>query len=370
MGKDEVDVVVLGGGPAGCAAAIELARLGCSVVVIERSSYDAPRIGETLPPMSRTLLEDLGAWDRFLQDGHQPAFGICSAWGQADLNENDFIFNPYGHGWHIDRMRFDRMLALLTEETGAKVWRGVQVVAWTKESSDAWEIELGAPAGIHHYRTRFVIDATGRAASFARKQGARRIVSDRLIGVAGFLSSSAIPLQDSRTLLEAVEHGWWYSALLPNAQRVFAYMTDADLYAQCNRSTGSTWQGQLQRAQHTRARAKDYSVDTQPFVFAANSSRLDSAVGCNWLAVGDAAMAFDPLSSQGVCHALQSGRQASRAIQDHWKGDETALPIYARAIEEGFDHFLRTRAQYYGRERRWPQSAFWRRRQTGLAMRD
>src|SRR5262249_6827135 len=149
-----------------------------------------------------------------------------SAWGRGDLYENDFIFNPYGHGWHIDRMRFDGMLALAAEEAGARVHRGAQLVSWAQDSSGEWEIEIGSTAEPRHYRTRFVIDASGRAASFARKQGAQRIVFDHLIGVAAFLSASTLPPPDSRTLVEAVEQGWWYSARLPNSQLVIAYMTD------------------------------------------------------------------------------------------------------------------------------------------------
>lgn len=364
MLEDEADVVVLGGGPAGCAAALALARQGHAVVVIERSAYDLPRIGETLPPMSRQLLADLGVWDRFERDANLPSFGICSAWGQDDPYENDFIFNPYGHGWHIDRSRFDGMLALAAEEAGAEVHRGARMVSSAQDASGEWDIEIGSVAGPRHYRTRFVIDASGRAASFARKQGSRRAAFDRLVGVAAFLCPSAPQPPDSRTLVEAVEHGWWYSARLPNSQLVVAYMTDADLYGKRGRDPATYWREQLQQARHTHARAKDSSIDTGPFIFGATSCRLDSAAGRNWLAVGDAAMTFDPLSSLGVYKALESGLRVAGIVGDHWRGDETAMPGYAESVERGFDNFLRVRATYYGREKRWPHSLFWSRRQT------
>ena len=50
--------------------------------------------------------------------------GIASAWGQAELYDNDFIVNPHGPGWHVDRRRFDAMLARAAEESGVEVLRG------------------------------------------------------------------------------------------------------------------------------------------------------------------------------------------------------------------------------------------------------
>ena len=100
------DVAVIGGGPAGTSIAIALAnaRAVRSVAVLERSRYDRVRIGETLPPEARVPLAQLGVWDRFLEQGHAPSPGTDSAWGREELEERHFIFNPYGNGWHLDRV--------------------------------------------------------------------------------------------------------------------------------------------------------------------------------------------------------------------------------------------------------------------------
>jgi flavin-dependent dehydrogenase len=97
-------------------------------------------------------------------------------------------------------------------------------------------------------------------------------------------------------------------------------------------------------------------------VVAANTSRLDHVAGKNWLAVGDAAMALDPLSSQGVYNALQSGLIAAQAIDSALAGDVTAPQKYAASVEEDYDACLETRAYYYAAETRWPDSPFWQRR--------
>jgi len=88
-----VDVVVVGGGPAGAAIAIALTRGfhgSRSVVVLERSGYEHPRIGDTLPPEARVPLASLGVWDRFLEQRHGPAPGTLSVWGQARPRREPF----------------------------------------------------------------------------------------------------------------------------------------------------------------------------------------------------------------------------------------------------------------------------------------
>ena len=64
--KSHYDVVIIGGGPAGCATAIALQQLGITnVLVAEASDYSQPRIGESIPPDTRGLFSRLGIWQAF-----------------------------------------------------------------------------------------------------------------------------------------------------------------------------------------------------------------------------------------------------------------------------------------------------------------
>jgi len=301
----ECDVVVLGGGPAG-AAAITLARAGRSVVVIEKSQYEQARIGETLPPAARLSLAGLAVWEPFLAAGHLPSPGVLSVWGDEELYETHFIFNPYGQGWHLDRQRFDTMLAHAARQAGARLCCGAQVTSCLPLAGDRWQV--GFTSGVtssarqHQLRTTFLIDATGRAAVLARWQGAKRLNTDRLVGLAGVLAARARESDcpedacDACTLVEACADGWWYSALLPRMRLMAVYMTDADLLPRHCGSWQAFWHTRLQQTTHTQARLQAFDLQAVPCVVAANSSRLDSVSGRGWLAVGDAAMAFDPLS--------------------------------------------------------------------------
>jgi flavin-dependent dehydrogenase len=95
----------------------------------------------------------------------------------------------------------------------------------------------------------------------------------------------------------------------------------------------------------------------------AGSSRLDHAAGKGWCAVGDAAAAHDPLSSQGILAALESGRRAGEAISSSAPG---AMAVYDESMSEAYARYLAAWLGYYALEQRWPRHEFWRRRHQAL----
>src|SRR5258707_10411609 len=91
----------------------------------------------------------------------------------------------------------------------------------------------------------------------------------------------------------------------------------------------------------------------------------DRRWGPGWVAAGDASMAFDPLSSQGIFNALYSGMKAGQALQHHGiRGDVSFLSSYERRLRKIYGVYLSSRNVYYGLERRWPSSCFWQRRRS------
>ncbi|MCI0487336.1 MAG: tryptophan 7-halogenase, partial [Blastocatellia bacterium] len=101
------DVIILGGGPAGCATALSLRSHApsLSVALIEASAYDRPRIGEVLPAIARTFLNHLRIWEAFETEGFQTVHSTSFVWGHPFRAENHFIYSMHGSGWHLDRRR-------------------------------------------------------------------------------------------------------------------------------------------------------------------------------------------------------------------------------------------------------------------------
>ncbi|MBI3653662.1 MAG: tryptophan 7-halogenase [Acidobacteria bacterium] len=361
--NSRTEVVILGAGPAGATTALLLARSGISVHMIERAETALWKIGEGLPPVAKTLLLKLGLWQRFMEDEHLPSHANRSAWGTPEISEQNFIFNPYGSAWHLDRSRFDAMLIRAALEAGARLARPAHLVDYRRTPNQTWQLQLVAEGRPMIIESNFVVDASGRSSWFALRQGAKRQRLDNLIGIVALLQPQ-ISFTDSTTLIEAAQHGWWYSALLPCKKIVVAFMSDADTIAARELSNPQGFRTLLQHSPHTceRVEAAQCSFTQSPRIVSANSSCLKKMAGDGWLAAGDAAAAFDPLSSQGILTALASGIYAATVIQARREGNLQAVAAYAAQLQRAFQEYAKNRVAYYTVEKRWTDSLFWRRR--------
>jgi flavin-dependent dehydrogenase len=353
------DVAIVGGGPAGSAAGLSLRAHApaLSVALLEASAYDTPRLGETLPPLARRLLEHLGIWDAFQQQTYRETHGTAAAWGSPVPYDHDFLFTAQGVGWHLDRTAFDAFLADEAENRGVTVLRQARVRQARREPG-AWRLRMADDKTL---TARFLIDATGSSAMLARRCGARFEPSDRLAGFARLFEEKEP--SDPRTLVEACTDGWWYTAGLPGGLRIVACLTDTDLARPLRLNEPAGWTRHLASAPTLRELLRDAQPRGRILVRATPSRRLEPASGDGWLAVGDAASLFDPLSSQGILKGLRSGIFASYAIGDFLtQQSRHGLERYNRYIRDEFASYRRVQARYYAEERRWPESEFWRRR--------
>jgi flavin-dependent dehydrogenase len=359
---------VIGGGPAGLAAALHLSASpgNLSVAVLERGEEPRAKIGETVPPEIRPVLEELGVWEAFVADGHLPGWGTSSCWGSGEIGYNDFLFQPGGSGWHLDRARFEKGLERAAVARGVRVVRGASLQE-ARELAGGWSLAVRTPAGERRFRARMVVDASGRQAAFARRQGAHRLAFDRLVGAYVFCRRAA-DSENGLSLVEAAPEGWWYSAALPGDRRVACFMTDADLLRRLGAGGEEGWRAQAAGARHTARRLLGTAPLGAPQVQPASSSVLEPIVGRRWLAVGDAASTFDPLSSRGILKALLSGVKAGDAVRRALDGDGEALPRYGEGVWNEFERYLEVRERHYATEGRWPGSPFWSRRQQGITL--
>jgi flavin-dependent dehydrogenase len=359
---ESFDVAVIGGGPAGCATALSLrfSFPALTVLLLEAGDYSAHRAGEILPPAANSLLRHLGVRRALDEQEAVQAIAsrsVTSAWGSPRLEENHYLFSAIGGGWHLDRNRFDAMLAGQCEGRGVRVLRGTTVHGARRDGS-MWLLETSAATVC----ARFVVDATGRAAAFARMAGARLQFQDRLTSYTRFVTGSNVHVTE--TLIEAAPQGWWYTAPIPGGRRVVSYMTDADMGRSAGLPEMRVWMQLLGQTEHVRLAVGDGAAVHDCMVRAAATSHLDRVRGEAWLATGDASAAYDPLAAQGITKALRNGILASYAAADSLLGREAqSIDRYTFILENQFDAYRRAHRKHFAQERRWTGSLFWSRRQ-------
>jgi flavin-dependent dehydrogenase len=360
--KRKFDVLIIGGGPAGAAAAIKLSQIGISVAVLERSNYKNNRIGETLPPEANSVLITLGIWEDFIKDEHLPSPGNISVWGSEQLSEDDFLFNPYGCGWHINRLRFDSMLSIAAEKNGSKVFRGALVKDYFQADGGKWHIYAEHCGENLLFETDYLLLATGRKAKLRLPLG-QKIVYDRLVGAVKLLNlKSSIADFDHRTLVEADENGWWYSSVLPQNKLVLAYMTDADLLPKNIKASTKIWERLLNRVSYTHNRSTNCEWNEETYLLPASTYFNLQFSGQKWMAIGDLAFTLDPLSSKGIINALERGIEAAQAIAAYLHKNDELLKEFINQTNIYFAKYLIDRQSYYQLEKRWIKSPFWQRR--------
>lgn len=352
-----IDLVVLGGGPAGSAAALTAKRAGVlRVLLVEGTRYEGPRVGESLAPDAARLVGALGFLPSFRADGHDVCHGSASAWGSDTLGYNDFLLNPHGPGHHLDRSKFDASLAAHASRAGVEVRTGTRFLR--DETHDAAFL-LHLDAGT--VEARFVIDATGPGAPFARARGTTRREIDRLVCLTDAWSRTDDP--GAYTLLEAVPYGWWYAARVPGGL-VTMLATDPETLGERGLTdTGHRFtaaRSTLHLARHLRCVGEHRWSQ----VHVATSYVRDMVAGPRWCAAGDAAAAQDPLSAAGLYHALRTGIAAGERAARVLAGEADDGSAYRALIHDRFALFLEHRRHLYALESRWPDEGFWRRRRT------
>ncbi|KIM53006.1 hypothetical protein SCLCIDRAFT_32223 [Scleroderma citrinum Foug A] len=385
------DVIIVGGSVAGCATALSIFNThpSASILVLDDADPSLFKIGESLPAPAKRVLGRIcpEIFERIStsHNGEESAYMICSGtasvWGRPELQETYAMMNPYGVGWHLDRALFDELFrqCMCTVAQGSvSLVKSTFVDIDRVDGNSAWLVSVngGGRSDGQVYRSKWVVDASGRKATVARKLGSKTVKEDSLLAFyAVFVAPSVAEDTDNRTLIEACESGWWYSSPLPSNHRVVVYHTDDSEPTSRDARKLDGFMNLLNNttvhiSQAISKHDYDLCVDPKarfPICTTACSARLEppcqtvSDGGARWCAVGDAAMAFDPLSSQGMITALKSGVVVGDAIAKALtatdpKDDPTG--IIPHIYSQIWNKYLNEKAYFYGQEGRF-EGKFW-----------
>lgn len=343
------DILVVGAGPAGCAAAIGLRRLGHRVTVL----YNPHNWTACHGISARTLQ---GLRTAGLSHAASSVFPVSDR--RVSWNGNESTANTE----HLlSRPAFDAALLADVRDAGIRVQQGL--MRSCREQADHGLL-VGYRAGNgenHCFHCSFLVDARGRSGhgnggEIKRGPGTLSLLQQRK-------ALSAMP--GSRVC--SFEQGWAWVATLPSGETYVQLTVDAAAVQLPRRHDLDCWfDSQVSAIPSLRSICRD-SEPTNGITARGSTSALQSClVSGNTLRAGDAAMAVDPLSGNGIFQALSSALAAPAVINTIMRDPShasLAREFYEERVRHSFLRFARTGRDFYRMESRWPDTPFWKDRQ-------
>lgn len=367
------DVLIIGGGPAGAAAARLLATWGHRVLLVTKPDTGAPSLAESLPPSCRKLFAAIGLVDAIDAAGFYRTTGNTVWWGGRGRRSENFADDATGY--QVLRRELDRVMIGQAEAAGATIVR-----ATAKVQGSTFKVHSGFKGSERtettvEYETaegergicaaRYVLDCSGRAGVIARRSLRKPEPRQATLAIVGvWQKEDGWGLEEeSHTLVEAYEDGWAWSVPTSPATRHVAVMVDprvTDL--ERSKRVDAIYRAELQKAgELARVVAGATPVGS---AWGCDASPYDATryAGAGFLLVGDAASFIDPLSSYGVKKALASAWLA--AIVTHTclvrpEMEAAALELFSSREAEMYASCQRQAARHFQAVATLRQHPYW-----------
>lgn len=347
----DYDVAIIGGGPAGSAAAILLAQKGRQVVVLEREKFPRFHIGESLLPYSMSAFDRLGIRERLDATGF-PKFGgeIATAAGERTVK---FYFKDgfqlaHQQSYQVQRAEFDQLLLDRARECGAEIREEVTV---GKVDFHPDSVTLKLADG--EVRARYVIDCSGRHSVLGRQLGLKHDYAHLkkfscYAHYDGVQRDGGIDAGLTR-LVRARDHWFWLIPLSETRTSIGVVMDSTDFRARKS-TPEAVLAATLQESPLMRERMAGAARATPVYSAGDYSYRNTQLAGDRWLLAGDAAGFIDPIFSTGVFIALESGEQCANALDVALSAPAKGrrhFRRYERAMHRAMDVYLRFVTAWY-----------------------
>ncbi len=331
----ERDVIVIGGGPAGAAAAMRAARGGASVTLFEKGPRGRDKVcGDGLTPRAVAALEELKIDHRAAHriDGLRMIAGSVRRelpWPGTGR------FPPYGAVW--TRREMDEHLTGAAEEAGAELVFGTEALPAIEDG-----VVVGVRAGDATWRAGLVVVATGAPGRVARMLGAQRDPDEPYgLAIRTYVESPrhADRLLEAQLALRDPDgtaipgYGWMFPVGDGTVNLGVGALSTMKGFRQLNLNRLVDLYRDIVRDEWE---VGEYLERPRAWRLPMSAQRRH---GPGWVAIGDAAGLVNPMNGEGIDYGLESGMLAA----DLFLADPATAPAeYDRLIGERFDAFLRT----------------------------
>jgi len=355
-----IDLLVIGGGPAGATAAGIAAARGLDVLLLEAQRHPRRHVGESLLPGILPILDELGALEEVEGAGFGRKTGTTH-WSWGTTPRWDLWFadtDEYDHAWLVERARFDRILFEAARRKGADAREDAVALGAIEEDGRVvgarWRPRGGA---LQQTRARLVVDASGAAAVVTRDLAHREVIEGfrhQCLWAHWEGTGRLPPPRREQALFVAESTHWlWLFPFRDGRASVGVVLREGarptEGYDELVRASAlAEVLGDGRRVSEV-SRERDWSY------------RVSPVAGPGWLACGDAAGFIDPVLSTGVFLGMHGGWLAGRtaAAITAGEGEAAALARYREKQTELFEDLLGM-VRFYYQQNLSRDDYFWR----------
>ncbi len=318
----DVDVAVVGGGPAGSTVATLLRKAGWSVSIFEKEKFPRHHIGEALIPSAVPVLEELGVKEELDRRGYLKKRGTTFIWGDHQDPWTVYFVegNPSaGYSYQMHRPDFDQLLLHNSAKHGAKVYEKHTVTTPVIENSQVVGLQVRDPSGhMLSIRSRLVVDASGQS-GFLSSRLCNKVWDQQIRNMAiygYFAGAKRLPgIDATNTLVEGYDDGWFWAIPLHVGLLSVGTVMDHDQYkALAKGDLKAALLHQISKTRKVRELVETAEFADGPYIMRDWSYANDSFWGGGFALVGDAACFIDPLFSTGVFLGMQHAQILTACI--------------------------------------------------------
>ncbi len=344
----ECDVLIIGGGPAGCTAAALLAERGRDVVLLEKAEHPRFHIGESLLPRNTALLDRLGLREQVASIGvHKPgAEFVSDATGQSvHFSFALGLDKQYTSSWQVRRAEFDDLLFRAARSRGARAEENTRVteMQFAPPGGRAQVTAAGPDGGLRRYAPRFVLDASGRdtflAGRLRTKRSNKRNTTAALYAHFRGVERRGGELEGYITV-HLAEDGWFWMIPLPDGVMSVGFVGDPSAFKGRRGTPQDLLMDRIDGSPTVSARMRRAELLSDVTSTGNYSYRAASAWGEGYMLIGDAFGFVDPVFSSGVLLAMTAG-DLGADVADAWLDSPAAGRARARRVARDGPHALR-----------------------------
>ena len=315
------DILVIGGGPAGSTAATKLVEKGWHVVQLEKERHPRFHIGESLLPMNLPLLEELGVLDQVEE------IGIRKYGAEFDSMYHDQqsiyyfgkAFNKnHPYAYEVKREQYDEILFRNATKKGVDTREGMRVIEVTTHADDSSTVIAKDDQGNHHtFKTKFVVDASGRETFFSKKMNIKnRNKKHNSAAIFGHFKNveRRKGKDEGNITLCWFDHGWFWIIPFKDGEASVGATCWPYYLASRKVSPEQFLQDAIALCPPVANRMQNAELVSDVTATGNYSYKSDHMVGKGYIMVGDAFAFVDPVFSSGVLLAMTSAIEGSKVV--------------------------------------------------------